>query len=42
LALPDTTIGMAWHPRSHRNRIHELLRERTRHILANIGGTPQE
>ncbi|MBO0676545.1 LysR family transcriptional regulator [Mycolicibacterium sp. S2-37] len=36
LTLPPSTIGMAWHPRSHHDRAHELLRERTRHIMAAI------
>ena len=34
LALPSVTIGMAWHPRNHHDRTHQLLRERTRHIMA--------
>lgn len=34
LALPSLTIGMAWHPRNHHDRTHQLLRERTRHIMA--------
>ncbi|MEV4320293.1 LysR family transcriptional regulator [Actinocrispum sp. NPDC049592] len=38
LALPDIAIGMAWHPRNHHDRTHELLRERTRHIMATAGG----
>jgi DNA-binding transcriptional LysR family regulator len=33
LALPPVTIGMAWHPRNHHDRTHQLLRERARHIL---------
>ncbi len=32
--LPSVTISMAWHPRNHHDRIHQLLRERTRHIMA--------
>jgi DNA-binding transcriptional LysR family regulator len=38
LTLPHVTIGMAWHPRNHHDRIHELLRDRTRHIMAAVGG----
>ncbi|OLF14735.1 LysR family transcriptional regulator [Actinophytocola xanthii] len=34
LALPSLAIGMAWHPRNHNDRTHQLLRERTRHIMA--------
>ena len=34
LTLPPLTIGMAWHPRNHHDRTHQLLRERTRHIMA--------
>jgi DNA-binding transcriptional LysR family regulator len=34
LALPPVTLGMAWHPRNHHDRTHQLLRERTRHIMA--------
>jgi DNA-binding transcriptional LysR family regulator len=37
LALPPIPIGMAWHPRNHHDRTHELLRERTRHIMAATG-----
>jgi DNA-binding transcriptional LysR family regulator len=33
LALPSLTIGMAWHPRNHHDRTHQLLRERIRHIM---------
>ncbi|KOV90051.1 LysR family transcriptional regulator [Nocardia sp. NRRL S-836] len=33
-ALPAVTIGMAWHPRNHHDRTHQLLRDRTRHIMA--------
>jgi DNA-binding transcriptional LysR family regulator len=33
LTLPHVTIGMAWHPRNHHDRTHELLRERTRHLM---------
>ena len=33
LALPALTIGMAWHPRNHHDRAHQLLRERIRHIM---------
>lgn len=33
LTLPRLTIGMAWHPRNHHDRTHELLRERTRHLM---------
>jgi len=41
LTLPHMTIGMAWHPRNHHDRIHRLLRERTRHIMAtSSGATP--
>ncbi|ANZ43500.1 LysR family transcriptional regulator [Lentzea guizhouensis] len=32
--LPAVTVGMAWHPRNHHDRTHQLLRERTRHIMA--------
>ena len=42
LTLPHITIGMAWHPRNHHDRIHELVRDRTRHIMATIGGAPQK
>ncbi|WP_413105349.1 LysR family transcriptional regulator [Streptomyces sp. Inha503] len=38
LTLPHTAIGMAWHPRNHRDRTHQLLRERTRHIIAAADG----
>jgi DNA-binding transcriptional LysR family regulator len=38
LALPSVTIGMAWHPRNHHDRTHQLLRERTRHIMAIAAG----
>lgn len=31
--LPPVTIGMAWHPRNHHDRAHQLLRERARHIM---------
>jgi DNA-binding transcriptional LysR family regulator len=34
LTLPALTIGMAWHPRNDHDRTHQLLRERTRHIMA--------
>ncbi|MGN9787719.1 LysR family transcriptional regulator [Nonomuraea sp. ZG12] len=34
LTLPPATIGMAWHPRNHHDRTHQLLRDRTRHIMA--------
>lgn len=33
-ALPSVTVGMAWHPRNHHDRTHQLLRERARHIMA--------
>ena len=33
LTLPSLTIGMAWHPRNHHDRTHQLLRERIRHIM---------
>lgn len=33
LTLPRLTIGMAWHPRNHHDRTHQLLRERTRHLM---------
>jgi DNA-binding transcriptional LysR family regulator len=36
LALPPIALGMAWHPRNHHDRTHELLRERTRHIMAAV------
>jgi DNA-binding transcriptional LysR family regulator len=42
LELPHVTIGMAWHPRNHHDRAHELLRERTRHIMATAGGGAEE
>lgn len=38
LALPPVTISMAWHPRNHHDRTHQLLRERTRHIMAAAVG----
>jgi DNA-binding transcriptional LysR family regulator len=38
LTLPHPVIGMAWHPRNHHDRTHQLLRERTRHIMAAAGG----
>lgn len=34
LALPSVTVAMAWHPRNHHDRTHQLLRERARHIMA--------
>ncbi|MCO1660683.1 LysR family transcriptional regulator [Pseudonocardia sp. S2-4] len=34
LRLPPVTIAMAWHPRNHHDRTHQLLRERTRRIMA--------
>ena len=34
ITLPSVTVGMAWHPRNHHDRTHQLLRERTRHIMA--------
>jgi DNA-binding transcriptional LysR family regulator len=42
LTLPHITIGMAWHPRNHHDRIQILLRDRTRRIMASVGGVPQE
>ncbi|WP_328498883.1 LysR family transcriptional regulator [Streptomyces sp. NBC_00414] len=33
LVLPPLTVGMAWHPRNHHDRTHQLLRERIRHIM---------
>jgi len=33
ITLPSVTVGMAWHPRNHHDRTHQLLRERTRHIM---------
>lgn len=42
LTLPHVTIGMAWHPRNHHDRTHELLRERTRHIMATAGDVAQQ
>jgi DNA-binding transcriptional LysR family regulator len=43
LTLPPLTIGMAWHPRNHHDRTHQLLRERTRHIMAAaVDGAEQE
>ncbi len=38
LTLPAVTIGMAWHPRNHHDRTHQLLRERIRHIMAAVAG----
>ena len=38
LALPPVTISMAWHPRNHHDRTHQLLRERTCHIMAAAVG----
>ncbi|MGZ3145320.1 LysR family transcriptional regulator [Lentzea chajnantorensis] len=35
--LPPVTVGMAWHPRNHHDRTHQLLRDRTRHIMAAAG-----
>jgi DNA-binding transcriptional LysR family regulator len=35
VALPDIALGMAWHPRNHHDRTHQLLRERVRHIMAS-------
>jgi DNA-binding transcriptional LysR family regulator len=35
LTLPSLTIGMAWHPRNHHDRTHQLLRERIRHIMVS-------
>jgi DNA-binding transcriptional LysR family regulator len=42
LELPHVTIGMAWHPRNHHDRTHQLLRERTRQIMTTAagGGSP--
>jgi DNA-binding transcriptional LysR family regulator len=34
LELPPLMVSMAWHPRNHHDRTHQLLRERTRHIMA--------
>lgn len=45
LSVPHLTIGMAWHPRNHHDRTHQLLRERTRHIMTMTvadGGSSQE
>jgi DNA-binding transcriptional LysR family regulator len=43
LELPPLTISMAWHPRNHHDRTHQLLRERTRHIMATAAdGGEQE
>jgi DNA-binding transcriptional LysR family regulator len=39
LTLPALTVGMAWHPRNHHDRAHQLLRERTRHIIAAATGS---
>ncbi|MFF0300528.1 LysR family transcriptional regulator [Streptomyces sp. NPDC004562] len=33
LELPPLTVGMAWHPRNDHDRTHQLLRDRTRHIM---------
>lgn len=41
LELPHVTIGMAWHPRNHHDRTHELLRERTRRIMGTMGDVPE-
>jgi DNA-binding transcriptional LysR family regulator len=38
LTLPHASIGMAWHPRNHHDRTHQLLRERIRHIMTAAGG----
>ncbi len=40
VTLPAVTLAMAWHPRNHHDRTHELLRERTRHIMAAVVGAP--
>lgn len=40
LTLPALTIGMAWHPRNDHDRTHQLLRERTRHIMATTADGP--
>jgi DNA-binding transcriptional LysR family regulator len=42
LHLPPVTIAMAWHPRNHHDRTHQLLRERTRRIMAAANGGAQE
>jgi hypothetical protein len=34
LQLPSVTLAMAWHPRNHHDRTHQLLRERTRRMMA--------
>jgi hypothetical protein len=42
LVLPSLTIGMAWHPRNHHDRTHQLLRERIRHIMTTaVDGAAQ-
>jgi hypothetical protein len=41
LELPHITIAMAWHPRNHHDRTHELLREHTRRIMLTGGGAAQ-
>ncbi|MEV5897507.1 LysR family transcriptional regulator [Nonomuraea fuscirosea] len=38
LTLPTVTIDMAWHPRNHHDRTHQLLRERISHIMAAVAG----
>jgi DNA-binding transcriptional LysR family regulator len=43
LELPPVPIGMAWHPRNHHDRTHQLLRERTRRIMTTAAdGGEQE
>ncbi|MEU4617194.1 LysR family transcriptional regulator [Streptomyces umbrinus] len=39
LVLPPLTVGMAWHPRNHHDRTHQLLRERIRHIMTTAVDT---
>jgi DNA-binding transcriptional LysR family regulator len=34
--LPAVTLGIAWHPRNHHDRTHQLLRERTRHLMTTL------
>ncbi|SEH87163.1 DNA-binding transcriptional regulator, LysR family [Mycolicibacterium rutilum] len=41
LTLPHIAIGMAWHPRNHHDRTHDLLRDRTRRLMHSAGKTPQ-
>lgn len=42
LTLPHLTINMAWHPRNHHDRTHQLLRQRTRHIMTSAVGSADQ